>query len=439
MRVFKEERTDKKTGRTVKSKNYYIDFYDHYRRRHFLAAFPEKRESYGLADNIESLIACQVSGQNPDPELQRWIDRLPNRFKEKFSQWGLLQGCRVAATKPLSQHLDDWLKSQVAKGVDEKKHAKLQHRRAVRVFNVCGFTYWQDIQASKLLQAVNGFTKRIRGKEKIVDSKTPLSPRSKKHYLEACKQFANWMAMDGRSSSNPIQYLKLTCLIEDQNPRRALTLDEINVLMAHIINSKPIRFISGHERLLLYQFAIETGLRANEIRTLTRNGFDFDRLKVKVIKKHTKNKKVATLPLKPETAKAIEEFSTYKTPTAPVFKVPKHGMSKMLQTDVENARQAWIDAVKEDPAEYRRRTESDFLLVQTDEGKLDFHSLRHTFGSLLAASGVHPKIAQELMRHSNINLTMSIYTHAETSQVEAAVNNLPDLQRHSHRKERHAC
>ena len=428
MRIYKAERVDKKTGQKAKSRNWYIDFYDQHRRRHFLAAFPDKRQSCGLADNIESLVACQISGQRPDPELERWIDRLPNRFKDKFSQWGLLEGCRVAATKPLSKHLDDWLKSQVAKGVDEKHHAKLQYHRALRAFEACGFLYWQDIQASKLLRTVDGFTKIVQAKGKLIGTKTPLSPRSKKHYLEACKQFANWMAMDGRISSNPIQHLKLTCLIEDQNPRRALTLDEINVLMAHIINSKPLRFIPGDERLLLYQFAIETGLRANEIRTLTRKGFDFDLSKVKVTKKHTKNKKVATLPLKPETAKAIEEFSRYKTPTAPVFKVPQHGLSTMLQTDVENARTAWIDAAKDDPAEYRRRMESDFLLVQTDEGKLDFHSLRHTFGSLLAASGVHPKVAQELMRHSNINLTMSIYTHTETSQVVAAVHNLPDFQ-----------
>ena len=138
---------------------------------------------------------------------------------------------------------------------------------------------------------------------------------------------------------------------------------------------------------------------------------------------------MATLPLKSETAKAIQEFSKYKTPTAPLFKVPKNGLSKMLQVDIENARNAWIDDAKDAPEEYRRRTESDFLQVQTDEGKLDFHSLRHTFGSLLAANGVHPKIAQELMRHSNINLTMGIYTHAQTSQVEAAVNNLPDFQK----------
>ena len=207
--------------------------------------------------------------------------------------------------------------------------------------------------------------------------------------------------------------------------------------MAYIICSKPLRFITGHERLLMYQVAMETGLRANEIRSLTRKGFDFDQCRVRVAKKHTKNKKEALLPLKPETAMAIKEFSKYKTPTAPIFQVPKHGLSKMLQQDIENARKAWTEEAMHDPAEYRRRTESDFLAAQTDDGKIDFHSLRHTFGSLLAASGVHPKIAQELMRHSNINLTMSIYTHAQTSQVEAAVNGLPSLQAQTRRNERY--
>ena len=53
--------------------------------------------------------------------------------------------------------------------------------------------------------------------------------------------------------------------------------------------------------------------------------------------------------------------------------------------------------------------------------------MRHTFGSLLAASGVHPKLAQELMRHSDINLTMSRYTHVFSGQEANAVAKLPDF------------
>jgi hypothetical protein len=65
---------------------------------------------------------------------------------------------------------------------------------------------------------------------------------------------------------------------------------------------------------------------------------------------------------------------------------------------------------------------------------IDFHTLRHTTGSLLAASGAHPKVAQSLMRHSDINLTMSRYTHILRGQESEVVSNLPDLSLPSGRK-----
>lgn len=57
----------------------------------------------------------------------------------------------------------------------------------------------------------------------------------------------------------------------------------------------------------------------------------------------------------------------------------------------------------------------------------DFHALRHTTGSLLAAGGIHPKVAQAIMRHSDINLTMSRYTHSYRESEVQAVKSLPDL------------
>jgi hypothetical protein len=57
----------------------------------------------------------------------------------------------------------------------------------------------------------------------------------------------------------------------------------------------------------------------------------------------------------------------------------------------------------------------------------DFHSLRYSTASLLAASGAQPKVAQELMRHSEINLTMNAYTHALKGQQSEAVERSGDL------------
>ena len=66
-------------------------------------------------------------------------------------------------------------------------------------------------------------------------------------------------------------------------------------------------------------------------------------------------------------------------------------------------------------------------MIAAERGNIVFHSLRHTFGSMLASSGVHPKTAMELLRHSDINLTLSRYTHSYRGATAAAVNTLPDL------------
>jgi len=53
--------------------------------------------------------------------------------------------------------------------------------------------------------------------------------------------------------------------------------------------------------------------------------------------------------------------------------------------------------------------------------------LRHTFITRLTQSGVHPKTAQALARHSTIKLTMVRYSHSFREDEEAAVEALPSL------------
>ena len=50
---------------------------------------------------------------------------------------------------------------------------------------------------------------------------------------------------------------------------------------------------------------------------------------------------------------------------------------------------------------------------------------------LLRRTGTHPKTAQELMRHGDINLTMSRYAHTLRGQEANAVQSLPDLSKPS--------
>ena len=55
------------------------------------------------------------------------------------------------------------------------------------------------------------------------------------------------------------------------------------------------------------------------------------------------------------------------------------------------------------------------------------HGLRKTFCSQLARYKVHPKVAQQLMGHADVNLTMRVYTEIDDDQMREAVNVLPTV------------
>lgn len=55
------------------------------------------------------------------------------------------------------------------------------------------------------------------------------------------------------------------------------------------------------------------------------------------------------------------------------------------------------------------------------------HELRHTYLTMLAESGVHPTVMQELAGHSSSEITLEIYTHVQMGQKIAAVEGLDAL------------
>jgi hypothetical protein len=166
--------------------------------------------------------------------------------------------------------------------------------------------------------------------------------------------------------------------------------------------------MTGRERALLYRLAIETGLRAAELASLTRASFALAgaQITVTVEAGYSKHRRQDMLPLRPDMAADLRTFLAGKLPTAPAFNIPTGHLAAMIKADLASA---GID--------YR-----------DDAGRVvDFHALWHTAGTLLAASGAHPKVAQSLMRHSDIKLTMSRYSHVLIGQESDAVAALPDL------------
>ena len=56
-----------------------------------------------------------------------------------------------------------------------------------------------------------------------------------------------------------------------------------------------------------------------------------------------------------------------------------------------------------------------------------FHDLRHTHASLLLSAGVHPKVVQERLGHSQISLTLDTYSHVIPSLQDEAADKFESL------------
>jgi len=249
-------------------------------------------------------------------------------------------------------------------------------------------------------------------------------------YLVAFKLFCSWMVHDGRASRSPVDHLEgLNVRVDRRHDRRALSVDELRRVLDAARNG-PVRFgMTGPARALLYKLAVETGLRARELANLTAASFtlDGDQPVVRVRAAYSKRRREDVLPLRSDTALALRCFLGGPPANSPAFAMPLGRLAAMIRADLAAARQAWLAEVQPGP-ERDERERSSFLVYRDPAGRYaDFHSLRHTCGSLLAAAGTHPKVAQTILRHSDINMTLSRYSHVFAGQAAAAVAALPNL------------
>ena len=150
---------------------------------------------------------------------------------------------------------------------------------------------------------------------------------------------------------------------------------------------------------------------------------------------YSKRKRQDTQVLHPEVAKRLREWLKTKKEHGPdelLFpvsaKVPggtERRTSKMMRIDRKAAKQEWIkEASTREEQEKRRK--SGLLEYRDEEGLFaDFHSDRHTLITNLERAGVSPRTAQSPARHSDIRLTMGVYTHIGLHDQTTAIESLP--------------
>ena len=133
------------------------------------------------------------------------------------------------------------------------------------------------------------------------------------------------MVAERRASENPLAGLRPLNAREDlRHRRRALTAAEIGRLMEAAKRGPACFGLSGPDRAMLYRLALETGLRAGELRSLAPESFDLDGPEPTVVvgAAYSKHRREDTLPLRCDTARALRDFLAGRPEGEPVLPWP---------------------------------------------------------------------------------------------------------------------
>jgi integrase len=168
----------------------------------------------------------------------------------------------------------------------------------------------------------------------------------------------------------------------------------------------------GLERSLMYKTMVLTGLRRGELADLRVCDLELDGPvpRINLPADLTKNRKAAQLLLRGDLAAELVDWlkATGRSGVDTVFRVPVE-LVKILKRDLKLAGIPYRD----------------------DQGRTqDVHALRHTTATFLSRAKVPPAVAQRIMRHSDIKLTLEVYTDVQQLDEAQALVALPALARH---------
>jgi integrase len=207
----------------------------------------------------------------------------------------------------------------------------------------------------------------------------------------------------GMIQDNPIQGVR--CSAKRMREPDILTPVEFKRLVEEL----PLR-----ERVMV-ELAGTTGLRRSELIALTWQDVDFGTLQIAITKScvhgligETKTAASAKpVPLHPSVTEALKEWkraTEYKDPTDFLFPSLRNNGTVPV----------WPDTLLKKvirPAATRAGITGK---------QIGWHTFRHSLGTNLRSLGVDVKVAQELLRHANAQITLNLYTQAVSSQKREA-------------------
>ncbi|MGX4598459.1 tyrosine-type recombinase/integrase [Faecalimicrobium sp. JNUCC 81] len=224
---------------------------------------------------------------------------------------------------------------------------------------------------------------------------------------------------------NPFDFVLNTVIEDNSNSKQALTEEHEEQLLSFAKTDRTYR--KYYDELVIL---LKTGLRISELCGLTKNDIDFENQLIHVNHQLLRNKEVGyyietpktksgirDIPMSDEVCKAFERVIAREKK---VNYIEIDGYSNFLFLNEKGypmTNAYYTSTFSSLTKKYNKYHENKIP-------KITPHILRHTFCTRLASKNMNPKSLQYIMGHSNINITLNLYTHASIDGIKKEMRNL---------------
>ena len=219
---------------------------------------------------------------------------------------------------------------------------------------------------------------------------------------------------------NPFEFQLNTVVVNDSVTREAITRQQERDFLEFVKNDK--HFCKYYDGIYIL---FKTGLRISEFVGLTKKNLDYENSRIivdhqlqrtrdmKYIIEDTKTESGERMvPMTPEVKEAFQRILANRK--NPKVEPMVDGYSGFLFLDKNGRPMVALHWKKY----FQHVREKYNKIYRVQMPKVTPHVCRHTFCSNMAKSGMNPKTLQYIMGHSDISVTLNVYTHLNYDDAE---------------------
>lgn len=224
---------------------------------------------------------------------------------------------------------------------------------------------------------------------------------------------------------NPFDFKLSDILEDDRTPRRALTEEEEKQFLEFVKTDSHYKQYYDVIVILL-----NTGLRISELCGLTRKDLDFESRRINVDhqllittasnyyinapKTKSGNRQI---PMSESVYQALQRVIEQRKDAQPIEIDGYSGFIFLNSQGYPMCGKRYADIFRKLTKKYNKVSNGSLPNISP-------HILRHTFCTKLANQNMNPKSLQYLMGHSNIAITLNLYTHASIDGIQEELQRL---------------